>query len=88
MRSLPFARSLATAAAVAGATLVGVSLSGMASVDSELAASATPAPAARFDRVVYVPRTAAPADCPRPSRSAPADLSRSSSAPVDARPEL
>ena len=55
MRSLPLARVAAAAAAAAGATLLGVSLGGMAHVDRELAAaSAAPAPIkTTYDRVAY-----------------------------------
>lgn len=79
MRSLPLGRTLAATAGVAGATLLGVSLGGMATVDSELAASVTPTPTVRYDRVVYEPDrsgrgslaygTPARGDCPRPSRT-------------------
>ncbi len=55
MRSLPLARVAAASAAAAGATLLGVSLGGMAHVDRELAVAVTPPPAqtATFDRVAY-----------------------------------
>lgn len=53
MRFLP--RTLAATAVVAGATLLGASLGGMASVDRELAAAVAPAPSTQFDRVAYAP---------------------------------
>lgn len=60
MRSLPFARVAAATAAAAGATLLGVSLGGMAHVDRELAAVApAPVQTTTFDRVSYLDGAAA-----------------------------
>lgn len=75
MRSLPLAGVLATAAVAGGAGLIGASVGGMAKVDHELAAATGPAPVARLNRVVYVPRSVA---CPPVQRRHR----------VDARPEL
>lgn len=73
MRTLPPARIIATAAALAGTGLLGASLGGMASVDRELAA-AVPAPSVgTFERVAYDPGAASARtagtwdDCERPA---------------------